>query len=188
MPSMPVRFLGDPDGARYREAYFSRFPGVWSHGDWVNFFVDGACVIAGRSDTTLNRGGVRLGTADLYGVVDALPTIDDSLVVHLEDPGGGAGKLLLLLAGESVADDERGDVGREVARQLREQLSPRHVPDEIVWVRRLPRTLTGKKLEKPVKQMLLGADPMKVASADSLNDPIAFEHLAVWAAEYGAPR
>jgi len=188
MPSMPLGFLGDPDGARLKNAYFSRFPGIWAHGDWVKFFPDRACVVSGRSDTTLNRGGVRLGTADIYGVVDAMAGIDDSLVVHLEDSRGGAGTLLLLLASTSIEADRRPTAEMNVIGQLREQLSPRHVPDEIVWVPGIPRTLTGKKLEKPVKQLLLGATPADVASVDSLTSAAQFEELATWAREYRSMR
>jgi len=179
MPSMPVGFLGDHDRSRLTEAYFAKFPGVWAHGDWVKFFDDRACVVSGRSDTTLNRGGVRLGTADIYGVVDGFAEVDDSLVVHLEDPRGGAGTLLLLLTGQ-----EQAGVEAAVVAEIREQLSPRHVPDRIVWVPGLPRTLTGKKLEKPVKQLLLGASPESVASADSLTDPALFADLAAWAVTF----
>jgi acetoacetyl-CoA synthetase len=188
MPSMPVRFLDDEDGSRYWEAYFAKYPGVWCHGDWVRFFADGACVIGGRSDATLNRGGVRLGTADIYGVVDAVEGIDDSLVVHLEDPTGGPGRLLLLVQGGAVAADDRPAAATRIAVELRDQLSPRHVPDEIVWLPRIPRTLTGKKLEQPVKRLLQGADPDTVASADSLNDPAAFAELAAWAGEFRSAR
>lgn len=188
MPSMPLGFLGDPDGARYKDAYFSRFPGIWAHGDWVMFFPDRACVVSGRSDTTLNRGGVRLGTADIYGVVDTMAGIDDSLVVHLEDSHGGAGTLLLLLASTDIEEADRPTAEKNVIAQLREQLSPRHVPDEIVWVPGIPRTLTGKKLEKPVKQLLLGATPADVASADSLTSAAQFEELATWAGEYRSSR
>jgi acetoacetyl-CoA synthetase len=188
MPSMPVKFLDDDDGSRYRDAYFARFPGMWCHGDWALFYPDNACIIGGRSDTTLNRGGVRLGTADLYGVVDGLAGIDDSLAVHLEDPRGGTGLLLLLVAGDQVAEADRARTEAVVVAEIKEQLSPRHVPDEIVWVPRLPRTLTGKKLEKPVKQLLLGADPATVASADSLTVPAALDELARWAQRFRAER
>jgi acetoacetyl-CoA synthetase len=180
MPSMPVAFLGDSDDARYRDAYFSKYPGVWAQGDWAQFFPDGGCVVSGRSDATLNRGGVRLGTAEIYAVLDALAVADDSLVVHLEDPAGGAGCLLLLLAAPGGYDEQRAAAEASVRQQLRQQLSPRHVPDQVVWVRRLPRTLTGKRLEKPVKRLLLGAEPSAVASPDSLTDPVAFEDLAIW--------
>jgi len=188
MPSMPIAFLGDPDGARYRNAYFSKYPGVWAHGDWVQFFPDGGCIVSGRSDSTLNRGGVRLGTAEIYAVLDTLAVAEDSLVVHLEDPAGGPGSLLLLLAAPDADDDQRTAAESAIRNQIRAQLSPRHVPDQMVWVRRLPRTLTGKRLEKPVKQLLLGAEPSAVASPGSLTDPAAFEDLATWSRNFPATR
>ena len=188
MPSMPIAFLGDPDGARYRNAYFSKYPGVWAHGDWVQFFPDGGCIVSGRSDSTLNRGGVRLGTAEIYAVLDTLAVAEDSLVVHLEDPAGGPGSLLLLLAAPDADDDQRTAAESAIRNQIRAQLSPRHVPDQMVWVRRLPRTLTGKRLEKPVKQLLLGAEPSAVASPGSLTDPAAFEDLAIWSRNFPATR
>ena len=187
MPSMPVCFLDDADGSRYRAAYFQKFPGVWAHGDWALQFDDGAFVIAGRSDATLNRGGVRLGTADIYGVVDGIEGIDDSVVVHLEAQDGGAGTLVLILSGAPYADDGARIV-EDIKSELREQLSPRHVPDVAVWVPRLPRTLTGKRLEKPIKQLLQGADPATVATAEALSDPAAFRELTQWAATFRLAR
>ena len=174
MPSMPVGFWGDDDGTRYRAAYFADYPGVWTHGDWITVFPDGASVITGRSDATLNRGGVRMGTAELYAVVEALPEVADSLVVHLEDPEGGAGRLLLFVApaeGASLDDDLRA----RIVRALRTDLSPRHVPDEIREVPGVPRTLSGKKLEVPVKRILTGADPDTAASRGSLANPEVLE-------------
>jgi acetoacetyl-CoA synthetase len=170
MPSMPVRFWGDDDGSRYRAAYFEDHPGVWTHGDWITVYADGACVITGRSDATLNRGGVRMGTAELYSVVEALPEVADSLVVHLEDPGGGPGRLLLFVApaGGVPLDDALRD---RIRAALRTELSPRHVPDEIHEVPGVPRTLSGKKLEVPVKRILGGADPERAASRGSLANP-----------------
>jgi acetoacetyl-CoA synthetase len=170
MPSMPVGFWGDADGSRYRAAYFADHPGVWTHGDWITVFADGACVITGRSDATLNRGGVRIGTAELYSVVEALDEVADSLVVHLEDPAGGPGRLLLFVtpaAGVDVDDALRS----RIAARLRADLSPRHVPDEIVAVPGVPRTLSGKKLEVPVKRILGGTDPDAAASRGSLANP-----------------
>ena len=156
MPSMPVRFWNDPGDERYRAAYFDEYPGVWRHGDWILFTERGSCVITGRSDATLNRGGVRMGTAEFYSVVEEQPEVEDSLVVHLEDPEGGPGELLLFVAlreGSSLDDDLR----KRLAGALRGALSPRHVPDTIEAVPAIPRTLTGKKLELPVKRILLGA-------------------------------
>jgi acetoacetyl-CoA synthetase len=170
MPSMPLGLWDDPDGARYRAAYFDRFPGVWHHGDWITVFADGSCEITGRSDATLNRGGVRIGTGELYAVVEAIDGIEDSLVLHLEDTEGGPGRIVLfvVLSGASKLDEAL--VGR-VRSELSAQLSPRHVPDLVLEVPRVPRTLSGKKLEVPVKRILLGASPDKVASAESLLDP-----------------
>jgi acetoacetyl-CoA synthetase len=172
MPSMPVGFWGDPDGERYRAAYFNVFPGVWHHGDWITVFEDGSCEITGRSDATLNRGGVRIGTGELYAVVEAIDGIEDSLVLHLDDPEGGAGRIVLfvVLADGLELDDA---FTRSVSAELSSQLSPRHVPDLILAVAKVPRTLSGKKLEVPVKRILMGAEPEKAASADSLLDPEA---------------
>jgi acetoacetyl-CoA synthetase len=170
MPSMPVAFWGDPDGSRMRAAYFDAFPGAWRHGDWLTITERGSCVISGRSDATLNRGGVRLGTAEFYAVVEALPEVADALVVHLEDDAGGAGELLLFIAPApgAVLDDA---LRTRIGSTLRAELSPRHVPDAIVAVPAIPRTLSGKKLEVPVKRILLGMDPGTTASVDALADP-----------------
>jgi acetoacetyl-CoA synthetase len=170
MPSMPVGFWNDDDGARYRAAYFETYPGVWRHGDWITITERGTCIISGRSDSTLNRAGVRLGTAEFYDVVEAVPGIADSLVVHLEDPDGGAGRLVLLVAlaeGTALDDELRG----RIAATLRASLSPRHVPDEVHALPGIPRTLTGKKLEVPVKRVLQGAAPEAVASPGSITHP-----------------
>jgi acetoacetyl-CoA synthetase len=182
LPSMPVGFWGDDDGSRYRAAYFERFPGRWHHGDWITIEADGSCVISGRSDATLNRGGVRLGTADFYTVVEAFPEVADSLVVHLEDPEGGTGRLLLFVVpapGATVDDDLRA----RIAGALRTQLSPRHGPDELHAVAKVPRTLSGKKLEVPVKRILLGQPAEAVASKDALADPAALDEYRRFAEE-----
>jgi acetoacetyl-CoA synthetase len=179
MPSMPVGFWGDDDGSRYREAYFEDFPGVWRHGDWITITERGTCVVTGRSDATLNRGGVRLGTAEFYSVVESLPGIADSLVVHLEDDedsadATGAGTLILFVVtadGQELDDDLRASI----ARELRTQLSPRHVPDEVHAVPALPRTLSGKKLEVPVKKILRGAPVDEVAAKGALTDPSSLD-------------
>ncbi|MFI8461321.1 acetoacetate--CoA ligase [Kitasatospora sp. NPDC085464] len=178
MPSMPVGFWGDTDGSRYRAAYFEEYPGVWRHGDWVRFAPEGHCVVAGRSDATLNRGGVRLGTAEFYAVVEDLPEIEDSLVVHIEDPEGGNGELLLFVAGPAELDDA---LRTRIARALRSALSPRHVPDVIEQVPAVPRNRTGKKLEVPVKRILLGARPESVASTDVLADPCSLAAFVAYA-------
>ena len=178
MPSMPVAFWGDDDGSRYREAYFADFPGAWRHGDWITFTERGSCVISGRSDATLNRGGVRIGTAEFYAVVESLPEVADSLVVHLE----ASDHLVLFLAlrdGAVLTDELRA----RITRELRASLSPRHVPDEMVAVPSIPRTLSGKKLEVPVKRILTGTPPDVAASRGSLADPASLDAFVRWAAE-----
>jgi acetoacetyl-CoA synthetase len=180
MPSMPVGFWNDPDGTRYREAYFDVFPGVWRHGDWITIDPDGRCVITGRSDATLNRGGVRLGTAEFYSVVEGLPEIADSVVVHLERVDDPNGELLLFVVpadGHELDDNLRGRIRDE----LRSALSPRHIPDEIHEVRAVPRTLSAKKLEVPVKRILTGTPVESAAAKGALVNPeslVAFEELA----------
>jgi acetoacetyl-CoA synthetase len=183
MPSMPVGFWGDADGSRYRAAYFDDFPGVWRHGDWIVFDDDGSCVITGRSDSTLNRGGVRLGTAEFYSVVEGFAEVADSLVVHLEDQaegGIGMGELLLFVVPVEGVEVDDGLKGR-IAGELRRSLSPRHVPDAIHGVAGIPRTLSGKKLEVPVKRILTGTPTDVAASRGALANPDsleAFERLA----------
>jgi acetoacetyl-CoA synthetase len=182
MPSMPVGLWGDEDGSRYRRSYFEMYPGIWRQGDWITFSERGSSIVSGRSDATLNRGGVRLGTGEFYGVIEELPDIVDSLVVHLEDPQGGPGELLLFVVlAEGVDMDDA--LESSIARTLRTQLSPRHVPDVIRQVRAIPRTLTGKKLETPVKRLLLGDRIEQVASRDALLDPTALDLFAEIAAE-----
>jgi acetoacetyl-CoA synthetase len=181
LPSMPVGFWNDPADARYRAAYFDVYPGVWRHGDWIRFTERGSCVVTGRSDATLNRGGVRLGTSELYAVVEDVDEVMDSLIVYLEDPEGGNGELILfaeLRSGVDLDDTLR----RRIATSLRSALSPRHVPDTIVAVPAIPRTMTGKKLEVPVKRILQGTPAERVASRDALADPAALDAYVAFAA------
>jgi acetoacetyl-CoA synthetase len=176
LPSMPVGFWGDPDGERLRRAYFGDHPGRWTHGDWITIFDDRSCVISGRSDATLNRGGVRLGTSDFYAVVEELPEVLDSLVVHLDRPGDPMGELVLFVAlADGVELDEA--LRQNIAAALRRELSPRHVPDRIEAVPVIPRTMSGKKLEVPVKRLLEGASLEAVASKGSLADPTSLDHF-----------
>src|SRR5258707_15492710 len=163
MPSMPVELWGDTDGSLYRSSYFGMFPGIWRQGDWIRFSERGSCVVTGRSDATLNRGGVRLGTSEFYSVVEGLPEVVDSVVVHLEDDAGGAGELLLFaVLAEGVELDDA--LRARIAGQRRGALSPRHVPDEIHQARAVPRTLSAKKREVPVKKILT-ATPVDAAGA-----------------------
>ncbi|WP_414715104.1 acetoacetate--CoA ligase [Stackebrandtia sp.] len=174
MPSMPVGFWGDADGSRFREAYFDTYPGVWRHGDWITITERGTCVISGRSDATLKRGGVRLGTAEFYSVVEDLDEVADSLVVHLEDNEGGPGRLLLFIVpAEGVTVDDA--LRSTIAKRLRGALSPRHVPDELHEVPAVPRTLSGKKLEVPVKKILTGTPVDVAASTGALANPRSLE-------------
>ncbi len=182
MPSMPVGLWGDTDGSRMRSAYFEPWPGVWRHGDWLTITDRGSCVISGRSDATLNRGGVRLGTAELYAVVEAMPEVADSLVIHLEGDEGGAGELLLFVALRPGAELDE-PLRARIATELRTALSPRHVPDRIMVVASVPRTLSGKKLEVPVKRILAGLPPDQAASKEALSDPRALEPFEALAAE-----
>jgi acetoacetyl-CoA synthetase len=172
MPSMPVGFWNDPGDERYRAAYFDVYPGVWRHGDWVRFSEEGTCIVTGRSDATLNRGGVRLGTSEFYSVIEELPEVEDSLVVHLEDRD----ELVLFVVAD--LDDE---LRARIAAALRSQLSPRHVPDTITAVPAIPRTLTGKKLEAPVKRILRGEAADRVASRGALADPAAIDAFVEYA-------
>jgi acetoacetyl-CoA synthetase len=176
MPSMPIGFWGDDDGSRLRAAYFEANPGTWTHGDWITCFEDHGCTVTGRSDATLNRGGVRLGTSDFYAVVEALPEVSDSLVVHLERDEDPMGELVLFVSlaeGATLDDELRG----RIATALRTELSPRHVPDRVEAVPAVPRTLSGKKLEVPVKRILKGARVDDVAARGSLADPGSLDHF-----------
>jgi len=173
MPSMPVFLWGDEDHARYRSAYFDAYPGVWRHGDWIRVTERGSCVIYGRSDSTLNRGGVRIGTSELYRVVEDLDQVVDSLVVDTGRLGDeGRCWLFVVLADGAVLD---GGLRSTITRRLRAELSPRHVPDEIVAVAEVPRTLNGKKLEVPVKRILQGEPWRSVVSRDGMANPDALQ-------------
>ena len=179
LPSMPLYFWNDPDGERYRDSYFSTWPGVWRHGDWIEITERGTCIISGRSDSTLNRGGVRMGTAEFYRVVEGLDEVTDSLVVDASDPGG-EGRLLLfvvLRSGSALDDDLRG----RIRSAVRAELSPRHVPDRIEAIAEVPRTLSGKKLEVPVKRVLSGVPLEKAVSEGALANPDAIHQVVALA-------
>ncbi|GAA4992368.1 hypothetical protein GCM10025734_20370 [Kitasatospora paranensis] len=175
---MPIGFWNDPDGARYRDSYFDMFPGTWRHGDWITVTGRGTVVIHGRSDSTLNRQGVRMGSSDIYEVVERLPEIAESLVIGVEEPDGGYWMPLfvVLTTGAELDDDLRA----RIRTSLRSELSPRHVPDEVIAVTGLPHTLTGKRIEVPVKRLLSGT-PLEQAvnpgSVDNLDHLRFFERL-----------
>jgi acetoacetyl-CoA synthetase len=183
MPSMPLYLWGDEDGERYRESYFAMFPGVWRHGDWIRITPRGGAVIYGRSDATINRGGVRMGTSEIYRAATAVPDVLEALVVDVPR----AGELRIVLFGvlrEGRTLDE--PLRAAIKRRIREDCSPRHVPDEILQIDAIPRTLSGKILEVPVKRILMGAAPEEVVSLDSLANPEALEPLAELARKLGA--
>ncbi|GHF59576.1 acetoacetyl-CoA synthetase [Amycolatopsis bartoniae] len=171
MPSMPVFFWHDPDGTRLREAYFEQYPGVWRHGDWIRITERGSAVIYGRSDSTLNRGGVRMGTAEFYRVVESFDEIMDSLVIDTTSVGNTNGELLCFVVMAPGA--ALSDVEPELRKALRAELSPRHVPDRFVEVAEVPRTLNGKKCEVPVKKILAGVALDRAVSRDALANPDA---------------
>jgi acetoacetyl-CoA synthetase len=169
MPSMPVFFWNDEGGKRYRESYFEHYPGFWRHGDWIRFTPRGTSVIYGRSDTTINRYGIRMGTAEIYRVVEELPEIRDSLVVDLEYLGRESYMPLFVVLKEGFTLDE--PLKARIVQQIKTKASARHVPNEIFVVNEVPRTLTGKKMELPVRKLLLGMAPDKVAHRDTMLNP-----------------
>jgi acetoacetyl-CoA synthetase len=174
MPSMPVMFWNDPDGARLREAYFDMYPGLWRHGDWIKVNPNGSCVIYGRSDSTLNRGGVRMGTAEFYRVVEEHPDVVDSLVIDTSAAGVEGKLLLFVVLRDGAALD---DVATELKHLIRRELSPRHVPDSITTIEEVPRTLNGKKCEVPVKRVLAGVPLEQAVSEGALKNPAAMRRF-----------
>jgi acetoacetyl-CoA synthetase len=189
MPSMPLYFWNDtppgPDGTRYREAYFEPWPGVWRHGDWLEITDRGTCIITGRSDSTLNRGGVRMGTADIYAAVEAIPAVEDCVVLGVEQPDGGYWMPLFvkLAPGEELTDE----LVARIRTAIREQASPRHVPDEIIVVPGVPHTRTGKRLEVPLKRLFQGVDPARALNVGAVDDAAAVEHYVRLAEERRRP-
>jgi acetoacetyl-CoA synthetase len=175
MPSMPIFLWGDEDGSRYRASYFEMYPGIWRHGDWIEITSRGTAVIYGRSDSTINRGGIRMGTAEIYRAVAAVPQVIDALVVDVPREGtdGWMPLFAVLEDGVELDDDLRG----EIKRRIREQCSPRHVPNEIFQIKEVPRTLSGKVLEVPVKRILMGEAPERAASRDSLANPDSLDYF-----------
>jgi acetoacetyl-CoA synthetase len=179
MPSMPIYFWGDPDGSRYRASYFDVYPGVWRHGDWIEITSRGTAVIYGRSDSTINRQGVRMGTSEIYRAVQGVPEVLDALVIDLPRPGteGWMPLFVVLRDGEKLSDD----LAAEIKRRIREQCSPRHVPNGLFQISEVPRTLSGKVLEVPVKRILMGEPPERAASRESLANPEALDYFVDFA-------
>ena len=179
MPSMPLFFWGDEDGSRLRESYFSMYPGIWRHGDWIEITSRGTAIIYGRSDSTINRGGVRMGTSEIYRAVLDLPEVVDALVVDVPRPGtdGWMPLFVVLRDDESLSDE----LVAEIKRRVREDCSPRHVPNEIRQIAAVPRTLSGKVLEVPVKRILTGTPAEQAASRESLANPEALDYFVALA-------
>ncbi|HEX7058518.1 MAG TPA: acetoacetate--CoA ligase [Solirubrobacterales bacterium] len=181
MPSMPVFFWGDEDGSRYRASYFEHYPGVWRHGDWIEITSRGTAVIYGRSDSTINRSGVRMGTSEIYRAVLDLDEVLDALVVDVPRPGAESWMPLFVVLRDGARLDD--DLRARIARGIRERCSPRHVPDEVFRIDAVPRTLSGKALEVPVKRILMGTPAAQAASRDSLANPEALDWFVDFATE-----
>ncbi len=181
MPSMPLFLWGDDDGSRLRESYFATYPGVWRHGDWIRITPRGGAVIYGRSDSTINRQGVRMGTAEIYRAALAVPDVLDALVVDVPREGNELWMIMFVVLRGGVTLDEQ--LAAEIKRRIREDCSPRHVPNEIRQIAEVPRTLSGKVLEVPVKRILMGAPPERAASVDSLANPRSLDYFVELAQE-----
>jgi len=191
MPSMPIFFWNDPDGERLHDSYFAMYPGVWRHGDWIEITDRGTAIIYGRSDSTINRGGIRMGTSEIYRAVLEVDAIVDALVVDVPASQSAAARaagvgdddswmpLFVVLRDGAALDD---DLTREIARHVREHCSPRHVPSNVYAIAEVPRTLSGKVLEVPVKRILMGTPPEQAASRDSLQNPTALDWFVELAA------
>jgi acetoacetyl-CoA synthetase len=180
MPSMPLYFWNDQDGKRYYESYFDTYPGIWKHGDWIKIDDKGSCIIYGRSDSTINRSGVRMGTSDIYRVVEVIDEVMESLVIDREVLGRGSSLLLfvVLKPGESLD----AALTAKIKEQIRGHVSPRFIPDQIHVVEQIPKTLNGKKMEVPIRKVLLGFEFDKVVNADSMGNPESlqfFKELAL---------
>jgi acetoacetyl-CoA synthetase len=181
MPTMPIFFWGDDDGSRLRESYFEMYPGVWRHGDWIEITPRGTAIIYGRSDSTINRGGVRMGTSEIYRAVLDVEPVVDALVVDVPREGtDGWMPLFVVLRDGAQLDDE---LVAEIRRRVREDCSPRHVPNEIRQISEVPRTLSGKILEVPVKRILAGTPVDQAASRESLSNPAALDYFVELAAD-----
>jgi acetoacetyl-CoA synthetase len=180
MPSMPIYFWGDADGSRYRASYFEHYPGVWRHGDWIEITSRGTAIIYGRSDSTINRAGIRMGTSEIYRAVLGVEDIVDALVVDAPRPGTEGWMPLFVVLREGAELDD--DLRREIAGRIRRQCSPRHVPDEVFEIAEVPRTLSGKALEVPVKRILMGTPADQAVSRDSLANPAALDWFVELAA------
>ena len=178
---MPVGFWGDSGGTRYRESYFAEFPGIWRQGDFFRVNARGGCFVLGRSDATLNRHGVRIGTAEIYAALASVEEVQDGIIINLDLPGGGFFMPLFvtLADGRALTDEIR----RKICDRLREQYTPRHVPDRVIQVKDIPATLTGKKMEVPVRKLLLGVPLEKAANVNAMANPGSLDEFVRYARE-----
>jgi acetoacetyl-CoA synthetase len=172
---MPLFFWNDPDNIRYQESYFAQYPGVWRHGDWIRITPRGSAIISGRSDSTINRMGIRMGSSEIYRVVESLPEVMDSLIVGAELPHGQYYMPLFVVLRDGVILDEA--LKTRISTALRTQISPHHVPDEIIEIPEVPRTLSGKKMEVPIKKLLMGVPIEKAASIDAMSNPQSLQYF-----------
>jgi acetoacetyl-CoA synthetase len=195
MPSMPLYLWGDEDGSRLRESYFAMYPGVWRHGDWIRIAPRGGAVIYGRSDSTINRQGVRMGTSEIYRAASGVPEVLDALVVDIPGrdangigahPPGELSMILFVVLREGILLND--ELAASIKRRIREDCSPRHVPNEVRQIAEVPRTLSGKVLEVPVKRILMGTPPEQAASVESLANPHSLDYFVELAGELGRPR
>jgi acetoacetyl-CoA synthetase len=179
MPSMPIGFWGDVDGKRYLDSYFDQYPGIWRHGDFFRINARGGCFVLGRSDATLNRHGVRIGTAEVYRSLLGVPAVEDSLIVNLDLPGGQFFMPLFVKTKNDVPLDDQ--IADQIRAQIRREYSPRHVPDKIVQVKAIPYTLTGKKMEVPVRRILMGVPVEKAANRSATANVEALDYFIEYA-------
>ena len=186
MPSMPLFFWNDPDGKRYQESYFETYPGIWRHGDWIMVTSRGSAVIYGRSDSTINRQGIRMGSSEIYRIVEGLPEVLDSLIVGVELPGGNYYMPLFVVLKDGVELDDA--LKAKIKGRLRSGISPHHVPDEVIAIPAVPRTLSGKKLEVPVKKLFMGVPVEKAISTDAMSNPQSIEYFLEFADKVSALR
>jgi acetoacetyl-CoA synthetase len=183
MPSMPLYMWGDSDGSRYRESYFEVFAGVWRHGDWIKLTERGTCIIYGRSDATIKRMGVRIGTSEIYRAVETMPEVADCVAIDIETPGGPPRLLLFVVT--SGGKELDNNLIAKIRAKVKTDLSPRYAPDEVIQVPSVPKTLNGKKLEVPIKKIFMGLDPVRAVSAGALADPASFQYYVELARRLG---
>ncbi|MGH2480239.1 MAG: AMP-binding enzyme, partial [Ktedonobacteraceae bacterium] len=179
MPSMPLFFWNDPDGQKYYHSYFDVYPGIWRHGDWIKITPGGSAIIYGRSDSTINRQGIRMGSSEIYRIVEEMPEVLDSLIIGLERAGGNYYMPLFVVLKPGVTLDDA--LKNKLRTQLRSSLTPHHVPDEIVAIAEVPRTLSGKKLEVPIKKLFLGTPLEKAISVGALGNPQSIQFFVEFA-------